>query len=142
MELTNRFGKLGNSLYYQARGIDNREVISNRPRKSLSIETTFPSNLENINQATQALTELYTLFTERLLDANISSPIKALFIKIKFSDFSQTSAETSAKKVHLDIFIKLFLQSYSRHQKPIRLLGLGVNFRTNEESDISQPELF
>ena len=45
LELSKRFGKFGQALYYQARGIDNREVTPNRPRKSLSVETTFAENI-------------------------------------------------------------------------------------------------
>lgn len=141
-ELINRFGKLGNALYYQARGTDNRAVISNRQRKSLSVETTFASNIEDMNKAMQVLAELYVSFERRLLDARLSLPIKGLFVKIKFADFSQTSAEIGTKEANLSIFTQLFLRIISRCKKPIRLIGIGVNFKANKEFHIIQPELF
>lgn len=143
LELSKRFGKLGQALYYQARGIDNREVTPNRPRKSLSVESTFVENITNIELAKIELSKLYDSFTVRLADAQISSLIRSAFIKIKFADFTQSSSEVSVSELSLAIFLELLVKNNQLYlQKPIRLLGLGVSFRVEEEFSQAQQELF
>ena len=44
-ELETRFGRFGRRLYNLARGVDNNVVSPDRPRKSLSAETTFDRDL-------------------------------------------------------------------------------------------------
>ena len=143
LELSKRFGKLGQALYYQARGIDNREVTPNRPRKSLSVETTFVENIVDIELAKTELSKLYDSFTVRLADAQISSVIRSVFIKIKFADFTQSTSEISVSDFSLAAFLQLFVKNNQLYlQKPIRLLGLGVSFRIEEEFAQAQQELF
>jgi DNA polymerase-4 len=143
LELSKRFGKLGQALYYQARGIDNREVTPNRPRKSLSVETTFVENITDIEFAKTELSKLYDSFIVRLADAQISSVIRSAFIKIKFADFTQSSSEVSVSELSLAIFLELLVKNNQLYlQKPIRLLGLGVSFRVEEEFSPAQQELF
>ena len=48
-ELIDRFGKFGQHLYSICRGIDQREVITEHKRKSLSVEETYPTDLPNLN---------------------------------------------------------------------------------------------
>ena len=45
--LSMHFGKFSNSLYQYAKGADDREVISEWERKSLSVETTFSKDIFN-----------------------------------------------------------------------------------------------
>jgi DNA polymerase-4 len=44
-ELVRLFGKAGHIYYQNARGIDNREVVPDRIRKSLGAEETFMTDL-------------------------------------------------------------------------------------------------
>src|SRR5205807_10525237 len=57
-ELVNLFGKFGSELFDLCRGIDDRSVEPDRPRKSLSTEETFPSDLETLEQCEERLAEL------------------------------------------------------------------------------------
>ncbi len=139
-ELCRKFGKLGNTLYYQARGIDNRSVEPNRLRKSLSVERTFAHNIEDPQEALDAFSNIFAALQRRLAEANITVPIKAQFIKIKFKDFTHTTAEQSTLVIDFNQLVLLFNQAYARFQKPIRLLGAGVVF--DQRGVSSQQELF
>ncbi|MDP4850029.1 MAG: DNA polymerase IV, partial [Verrucomicrobiales bacterium] len=60
MELVQRFGKFGSSLYRLCRGIDERVVNPNRERKSLSNERTFRENLTSVEEGLERLEDLIT----------------------------------------------------------------------------------
>ena len=45
LELSNRFGKLGHSLFRRVRGIDDRPVEVERERKSVGKERTFQDDI-------------------------------------------------------------------------------------------------
>ena len=48
-ELTNLFGSFGFTLFNLIRGIDNREVETDKIRKSVSVEDTFKADLVDTN---------------------------------------------------------------------------------------------
>ena len=49
--LESHFGKFGKILKERSFGIDNRKVVTDYPRKSLSIERTFPIDLTSLARA-------------------------------------------------------------------------------------------
>ena len=56
--------------------------------------------------------------------------ISSSFVKIKFSDFSETTAEEKGYEVNLEKFEALLSKSKMRHnEKSIRLVGVGVKFK-------------
>ncbi len=136
-ELKNRFGKFGVFLYDICRGIDEREVNPSRERKSLSIERTFGKDISALDELLEKMPSLYEQFQTRLSRAteNFTSnswrrdPVKTLFIKIKFSDFSVTTVERSFGLVEVESFIALLREGLARNDLPVRLLGLGVRFK-------------
>jgi DNA polymerase-4 len=138
--LVNQFGKFGNTLYYQARGIDNREVNPNRERKSVSVETTFNADIIGVNNLITHLETLHLQLVSRLEKFNSPYPIKNQFIKLKYNNFQTKSMETISNFVDLNNFIKL-LQKIDP-KKPVRLLGIGITFNTENISDHQQPALF
>ena len=93
LELTEHFGKLGQQLYNQSRGIDHRLVESQRIRKSLSVEHTFLNDIQTKDQCLLALNTLYEKLVKRLHDSAPESPIKNQYIKVKYSDFKLTTVE-------------------------------------------------
>ncbi|MEO8402931.1 MAG: DNA polymerase IV, partial [Gammaproteobacteria bacterium] len=79
-ELVNNFGKLGNQLYEQSRGIDNRSVEPNRIRKSLSVERTFLHDRKTTDDLTGIMNELYEKLIHRIHENEPNSFIKNIYI--------------------------------------------------------------
>lgn len=142
LELIKTFGKFGQMLYYQSRGIDERLVNPNRPRKSLSVETTFTSNIMNIEEILLQLPILYEKLVIRLCECS-GYLIKSLYVKFKFADFKVKSNEIASAAINLEMFQTLLTSSLEDMQ-PIRLLGIGVRFheKNNHLLSANQLQLF
>ena len=143
LDLVKRFGGFGESLFQLCRGIDEREVELSRYRKSLSVEETFANDLPDLESCLKELPAIYNDFIARLKQCKDKSmrDIKTIFIKIKFNDFSVTTAQSPARQLRLENFTHLFQQRYLQSPKPIRLLGLGVRFKEFSEFEERQLEL-
>jgi DNA polymerase-4 len=136
--LTQNFGKFGQQLYDQCRGLDNRLVKPNRLRKSLSVECTFLEDLTTLDACIEAINHLYQRLTERLELSAAQLEIKNQFIKIKYADFRLTTAEVMSDKLSAQAFLNLFQNAYQKQASPIRLLGLGVHFKPAAKTDSLQ----
>jgi DNA polymerase-4 len=66
------------------------------------------------------------------------------FVKVKFTDFQQTTAECGAMELSDSIFTDLLEEGWRRGGgKSVRLLGVGVRFRPQAENGSRQQlELF
>ena len=96
-ELIKIFGSYGYTLFNLVRGIDNREIETNRTRKSISVEDTFLHDLNDTNSCKQQLSILYTKLIERCKSSNVNTnDVREIFLKIKFNDFETI---TRQKKV-------------------------------------------
>ncbi len=133
-ELVNTFGKLGQHLYDQCRGIDHREVKSTRTRKSLSVEETFAFDIENLSHCIPPLTELYARLLHRLQAMKSYLSIKNQFVKLKFADFTLKTAEIVSHEINFETFWDLLAKSFTQSNKPIRLLGIGVHFDSEADT--------
>ncbi|WP_058534207.1 DNA polymerase IV [Legionella saoudiensis] len=142
--LTEQFGKFGQQLYYQVRGIDNRPVQPNRVRKSLSVEKTLLHDIVEPEHAMAIIRELYEDLLVRIQKHAADLVIKNQFIKIKNSDFKVLSAEIKTNQPNLEYYMGLFHKINLHHPKPIRLLGLGVHFQQQpvETESYYQKSLF
>lgn len=127
-DLIQHFGKLGERLYEQCRGLDSRLVNPNRIRKSLSVERTFSQDLESLAEGMDLIQLMHQRLHTRIQEAAPDRKIKNQFIKIKFADFSNTTMETISRNIDIARYFALFENAYARFKKPIRLLGLGVHF--------------
>ncbi|MDI9818061.1 MULTISPECIES: DNA polymerase IV [unclassified Legionella] len=132
--LVHHFGKLGENLYYQCRGIDERPVQANRWRKSLSVETTFEKDLQDDRQISHAIENLHKKLLLRLKSTPASLQIKSQYLKIKFNDFKLATAEVRSTQPELEKFYDLFNKLRRNNSKSLRLLGLGVHFLDQEKS--------
>lgn len=127
LELT--FGRFGSDLYFQCRGIDERLVQPSRIRKSLSNERTFPDEVTSEAELVERIQDLHEelwadLETRPELRERISGP----FVKVKFSDFSQTTVSRTGMPWDLPSFISLGKEAFQRKPRGARLIGLGVRF--------------
>ncbi len=136
LELSHLFGKFGADLYDLCRGIDNRPVVSNRIRKSVSVERTFQTNLETLEACSEKVESLFQELEEDLFRLKSDSKISKLFIKMKFSDFSRTTVERAGLPISLASAQELLREAFGRKALPVRLIGLGVRFaiRSNRGS--------
>lgn len=143
LELINNFGKLGDHLYNQCRGIDHRAVQPNKVRKSLSVERTFTHDILDQELCLNIIHDLYDELIIRVRESANNRSIKNQYLKIKFNDFKQKSVEIASNEINLDQYLKLFHQCYLSEERSIRLLGIGVHFYDKKTSNLfEQPSLF
>jgi len=137
--LVEEFGKMGHVFYLFARGIDERPVIAEWERKSVSCEQTLE---EDIFQPAAVTIQLYHTVLElvrRLEKSGFEG--HTLTLKVKFSDFHQitrsitTDQVLNTKELILPKAKQLLRQVSIDHQHPIRLLGLGVSHSAADELD-------
>lgn len=125
-DLLQQFGKLGNSLYQLCRGIDRREVHAYSERKSVSVEETYTLDLPDLTACLAELPALYDALTTRMQRAGAQDCIQKLYVKIRFADFHQTTAECRGTLLDRQVFAQLLETAYLRAGQPVRLLGLGT----------------
>jgi DNA polymerase IV len=142
-ELVEHFGSFGLRLLDLSRGNDNRPIKTQRTRKSLSTERTYPDDLQTLSQCLGALPQLHEdllIRLEKLPEHYRASKMK---LKLKFSDFTQTTLEAPGRNPRRDIFETLLKTGFERYKLPVRLIGLGVQLdTTSTESHFKQMELF
>ena len=134
IELQEHFGKFGAELYDLCRGIDDRPVTPDRPRKSLSTEETYAADLRSLTECEEKLDELYEDLMAELAQKEAARPITGIFVKLKFSDFSRTTVDRAHLEPSLSAFRELLAQAFARTGKNVRLIGIGVRFAEFEET--------
>ena len=131
-ELTQAFGSFGASLHRLSRGVDERAVRPDRARKSLSVETTYVTDLPDLTACQAALPALIAEFRTRFTRAREARAVHKAVVKIKFSDFTQTTAECVVQAPDDGVWHALLDSAYARKLRPVRLLGVGVRFVDEE----------
>lgn len=139
-ELENQFGKFGGRLYELCRGIDHRDVSANRERKSISVEETYTTDLPDLAACIAALPALIVTLDKRMQRAGVTTGVHKLFVKIRFANFRHTTAECLATHVHQETLQQLMTAAFQRGNIPVRLLGIGIRLRQDNEH--MQGELF
>lgn len=141
ISLSQKFGKWGVELYDLCRGIDGRQVKPNRSRKSISKERTFSENITSMDALTPNLQEMMTAVQETLSFKYNHRSVRSLVIKLKFADFTSTTAERAHSAPSESIYHELLKEAWSRGKgKPVRLFGIGV--RLADEKEDPQMEMF
>ncbi|WP_445157847.1 DNA polymerase IV [Halomonas sp. E14] len=123
--LLQEFGKYGKRLYELARGIDDRPVRIERERKSVSVETTFATDLPDLDHCHRELAPLCERLEARLARHG-NPPIAGTFVKVRFDDFSLTTLDARGGWPCLATYAALMAQAWARRERPVRLLGVGV----------------
>ncbi len=139
-ELRALCGRFGDRLYELARGVDPRVVSNARERKSLSIEETYVEDLRSLSDCRAQL----DLLVERLVRASAKLEgdecIEALFVKIRFDDWTKTTAEHIAQAIDRKLLDTLLERAYARAGRAVRLLGVGARIGRNDAA--AQMKLF
>jgi len=138
--LIDKLGKHGRDLYYLSRGIDNRMVQVSRPIKSVSVEETFETYVKTLEECKVKLSSLYNKLQLRL-SRNPNNPVSTSFVKLKFTDFTRTTIERKFSACELSHFITLIDQALKSKSFEIRLIGIGVRFFENIQSNQYEFEL-
>lgn len=135
-DLIVRFGRLGASLWKKSHGIDEREVVVERERKSIGVERTFSTNISSFEQCWQVIEEkLYPELDMRLSKAKPKRNVIKQGIKVKFADFKLTTIEHVHNRLDLAYFKDLLRKVLERQQgREIRLLGLSVMLEPLEQA--------
>lgn len=136
-ELVKICGSFGVQLFQFAKGVDNRPVVSERVRKSFSMEDTFDKDLKSEEECIQKLKEVFERFYKSVItikeDISKNGMYKS-FVKIKYSDFSVTTIERSFSELKFENFLILFRERFSMREEKVRLLGLGIRLPEKEEN--------
>jgi DNA polymerase-4 len=140
VELHRVFGKFGLELFELCRGIDDRPVLPHRERKSQSTEHTYSENLTSLEACEKKLKGLHAELLEDLKSSRSAGRVRKIFVKLRFADFSRTTAECVSGEPVLERYMELLEQAYRRKCQSIRLMGVGVRF-TPEAEESRQLEL-
>ncbi|WP_298444707.1 DNA polymerase IV [uncultured Ferrimonas sp.] len=133
-QLAQWLGKFGPVLHQRAQGIDPREVISHRERKSVGVETTLSEDLGSETECLHQLRKLLPKLSQRLG----TKRFKGINIKLKFSDFQQTTVSTQAQQLDESTLRALLQTGYQRgHGRGVRLVGISVNLDDSKVEQLS-----
>src|SRR3989440_2383896 len=143
--LEGQFGRYGVRLYELSRGIDNSQVVPNRPPKSISAEDTFERDvlLSETEPMIRTLTEKVWSASRKELRVP-----RTVVLKLKTSDFNiltrshTPSSPPSSCEELTTIALALRERVELSTEQRFRLVGIGLsNFREPEATQ-AQPALF
>ncbi|MGB3117233.1 MAG: DNA polymerase IV [Verrucomicrobiales bacterium] len=135
VELDRHFGRFGSLLHEMCRGIDHRLVDSNRERKSVSSEETFATDLSRRETGLERLGLLLDEVASVCQAKHVDRVIREGFVKLKFSDFTQTTAQRPMPTVVREDFEALLAEAWDRGQgRAVRLIGAGVRFQSRNDA--------
>jgi len=127
-ELRTRFGRHGAEMARQARGIDERPVVTEHERKSVSQETTFARDLRDAEALRKHLWQLSQGVAQWLKEEGLAAGTIA--IKLRYADFTTLTRQMKlaaptddAREIHRAVAI-LFERAWQRG-RPVRLLGVA-----------------
>jgi DNA polymerase-4 len=139
------FGRYGVRLHHLARGIDESEVVPDRPTQSISVEDTFEHDV--LLPETEPMIRR---LAEKLWSAsrNESRIARTVVLKLKTSEFkiltrSHTPGSPPSSCEELtDIALKLRERVELQPRQRFRLVGIGLNNFREAEDTPAQPALF
>ena len=138
--LLGNFGRLGQLLWQRCHGQDERSVITHRIRKSVGVERTFPEDIGDPSSLEDVLvSKLLPELKQRAAKHVLERGIQKLGVKVKFSDFQQTTKEFTFHNYDETMFIRLLHEAISRGDgKKVRLLGVHIGLNT----ETGQPQQY
>lgn len=128
-QLLKRFGKFGRVLWERSQGIDEREISSERQRKSVGVERTLAEDIHEWAQCEAIIEQqLYPELERRLRNVKPDLLIARQGVKLKFNDFQQTTQEHIWPKLNKDDLIATARKTWDERRggRGVRLVGLHV----------------
>ena len=140
-ELEAHFGSSGHWYFRIARGIDEREVRSNRAVKSVSAERTFDRDLTREADLMREIERVAGLAWARIERAGAAG--RTVTLKVKFADFALiTRSRSFARPIREEHAFRAagteLLARLLPVPKGVRLLGLGLHSLAGEEEGPEQ----
>jgi len=139
------FGRFGLRLHELARGIDDHEVVPDRPTQSISVEDTFERDVllaETEPMIRRLAEKLWSVSRKE------SRTARTVVLKLKTSEFkiltrSRTPGSAPSTSEELtDIVLKLRERVDLSAEQRYRLVGIGLSNFREPEDDPAQPPLF
>jgi len=142
--LVARYGAIGHRLYRFARGEDSRSVTPGRAVKSISSETTFSHDIDDLDQLKATLWRQCERVARRLRKKNLAG--KTVTLKLKSSNFQiltrqrQLEDPTQLARVMFDA-CEIMLRAEVGRGRRYRLLGVGAG-QLVADTEADPPDLF
>ncbi len=142
--LRQHFGEQGQHLWQLAHGIDDRQVVPDREAKSVSHETTFAQDIDDLEALRAWVLELTEQVVRRLRRHKLLG--RTVQLKVRFSNFQTiTRSTTLPQPTNLTQVIwktadRMLSNRLPANHLPVRLLGVGVS--GFDHSDQVQHTLF
>lgn len=142
--LQEHFGEHGKHLWELSRGIDERRVVPDREAKSVSHETTFAEDIDDVEFLRAWAVELTEQVGRRLRRNQLRG--RTVQLKVRFRDFQTITRSTTLSRptnVTQEIWHAVDVMLSTRlpaNHLAVRLLGVGVS--GFDEPDQSQRRLF
>jgi DNA polymerase IV len=138
-ELIVRYGQMGSRLFHFSRGQDSRKIVANAKAKSISNETTFATDIDDLQILKTTLWPLCEKVSSRLKDKGKAG--NTVTLKLKTGDFKTlTRSHTLTKPTQLaETLYKIAIPMLEKAapQKAFRLIGIGISsFGKIEDADI------
>lgn len=141
--LVARFGKFGRILSHRVHGDDPRQVVADRPCKSVSTETTFSRDLSAYDPLAETLRDLAGALALRLKRAELAG--ETVVLKLKTADFQGLSRQSALPypTQRADVLLDHALHLLARETdgRAFRLIGIGVDHLVPAER-ADPPDLF
>lgn len=132
-ELVRHFGKAGHIYYLNARAIDDRPVESQRIRKSISSETTFEKDIDNLEELALELDVVAKSAFSDIKKKGFKG--RTITLKVKYADFRIiTRSKTFPNPIEdYDVFYQSGYELLANVDitPKVRLIGLGL--KNNED---------
>src|SRR5262245_21581554 len=129
-DLARRFGQHGEDLARRSRGIDDRPIVTERPTKSISQETTFARDVTDRTLLERTLREQAAEIAQKLRREDLMGT--TIKLKIRWPDFTTPTRQltlpqpTDEPEIISEAAVHLFGQIWTGEQA-VRLIGVGVS---------------
>ncbi|WP_317964050.1 DNA polymerase IV [Methylocaldum szegediense] len=137
--LIQHFGKAGEHYYRIARGIDERPVVPDRPRKSWGAETTFPVDLSDRDEMCEQLAKLAEGVLDKLSRHGLTA--RGLTVKVKYDNFELVTRGRTLDRPFRDVrdvvpHLADLLARTEAGRRKVRLLGVSFSVLENAQRPV------